>query len=70
MKIPTPWRNALIVLVLLNVLLWAWTQGYLRLIGLGPETLQEPQRLQEQVNPDGLTLRQGQPQPQKPTTQD
>ena len=66
MKIPTPWRNTLIVLVLLNLLLWAWTQGHLRLIGLGPDPLQEPQRLQEQVNPDGLTLRQGQPQTATP----
>ena len=57
MKIPTVWRNALIVLVLINVLLWAWSQGHLRLIGLGPVPLEEPHRLQQQVNPEALTIR-------------
>jgi hypothetical protein len=53
------WRNTAIVLVLANLLFWAWTQGHLRLLGLGPTPVEEPQRLQQQVNPDGLTLRPG-----------
>ena len=55
---PTPfWRNLAFVLVLANLLLWAWTQGHLRLMGLGPVPVEEPQRVQQQINPEGLTLR-------------
>lgn len=59
---PTPfWRNVAIVLVLANLLLWAWTQGHLRLLGLGPVPVEEPQRLQQQIHPEGLTLRPAEP---------
>jgi hypothetical protein len=49
------WRNSLIVLVLANLALWAWTQGHLRVLGLGPAPVEEPHRLQQQVNPEALT---------------
>lgn len=57
---PTPfWRNLALALVLVNLLLWAWTQGHLRLLGLGPKPVEEPQRMQQQIQPQGLTLRSG-----------
>ena len=57
MKISVTWRNAALILVLLNLLFWAWTQGYLRLLGLGPKAIEEPQRLQQQVQPDALRIK-------------
>ncbi len=57
---PTPfWRNLALALVLVNLLLWAWTQGHLRLLGLGPKPVEEPQRMQQQIQPQGLTVRSG-----------
>ena len=55
------WRNAAIVLVLANLLLWAWTQGHLRMLGLGPKPVEEPQRMQQQIQPEGLTVRPAEP---------
>ena len=57
MKISPFWRNTLIVLVLANVLWWAWAHDHLRLLGMGPTPVAEPQRLGQQVNPEALTLR-------------
>ena len=36
MQTSNAWRIWLVVLVLANVLLWAWTQGYLMWLGTGP----------------------------------
>ena len=62
MKISPFWRNTLIVLVLANALWWAWAQGHLRLLGLGPTPVEEPHRLGQQVNPEALTLKPAEPQ--------
>jgi hypothetical protein len=35
-----------------------WSHGYLAGMGLAPELQSEPQRLQEQIRPDGLVLQQ------------
>lgn len=63
---PTPfWRHVAFVLVLANLLMWAWTQGHLHWVGLGPVPVEEPQRMQQQINPEGLTVRSGEaPKPQ------
>lgn len=57
MQNPNPWRNWLLALIVANVLFWAWAQGALRWLGVGPTPVQEPQRLQQQVQPQGLQLR-------------
>jgi len=57
MKPSVFWRNAFLILVLINLLFWAWTQGYLRLLGLGPRIVEEPQRLQQQVQPEALQIK-------------
>ena len=51
------WRNALITLAVINLLFWLWTQGYLRWLGVGPTPVREPQRLENQVDPELLTLK-------------
>jgi hypothetical protein len=56
MKHPSFWRHAALVLVVINLLFWAWTQGYLRLLGVGPQPVQEPQRLDAQLQPQAITL--------------
>ena len=58
MQTSNAWRIWLVVLVLANMLLWAWTQGYLMWLGTGPTPVQEPHRLEQQLKPDGLTVRQ------------
>ena len=57
MKHPSFWRQAALALLLLNLLLWAWTQGYLRLLGLGPQRVQEPERLSAQLQAEAMTLK-------------
>ena len=41
-----------------NALLWAWTQGWLGTLAPAPPALQgrEPERLQQQVRPEALTV--------------
>jgi anti-sigma-K factor RskA len=51
------WRNALIALAVVNVLFWAWTQGYLRWLGVGPTPVREPHRVENQVDPELLTIK-------------
>ena len=57
MKHPFFWRNTAMVLVVINLLFWAWTQGYLRLLGLGPQRVQEPERMSAQLQPEVMTLK-------------
>lgn len=57
MKHPSFWRHAAVALLVINVLFWAWTQGYLRLLGLGPQRVQEPERLGAQLRPEAMTLK-------------
>lgn len=50
------WRNLAVLLVLANVVFWLWSQGFLRQVGIGPASVQEPQRLKEQIEPQALTI--------------
>ena len=47
-------RIAVLSLLLLNVLCFAWSEG--KLPGLGPEQQTEPQRLRQQLNPSAIRL--------------
>lgn len=49
-------RLGLLLLVLLNGLYLAWSQGWLQAYGLGPQDDREPQRLARQVRPEALRL--------------
>jgi len=44
------------LLVLANALFWAWSQGHLQAFGWAPERLREPERLEQQVNPEALRV--------------
>jgi len=56
MSSKTVWRNVAFLLVLANLMFWLWSQGYLRMVGMGPKSVQEPLRLKEQVEPQALTI--------------
>lgn len=47
-------RLVVLVLVLLNGIYFAWSQGYLRTYGFAPVEQSEPQRLAQQIRPDAL----------------
>jgi hypothetical protein len=51
------WRNAVYALAVINLLFWLWNDGRLRFLGLGPKPVQEPQRLENQVDPELLTIK-------------
>ncbi len=57
MKNRSFWRNLVLALIVVNLLFLAWTQGYLRAVGLGPKVVNEPERLQEQVQPEALQIK-------------
>jgi hypothetical protein len=46
-----------LVLLLLNLWFWAWSNGHLRWLGYGPVDPREPQRLEEQIRPEALQLK-------------
>jgi hypothetical protein len=50
-------RNVVYVLAVVNLLFWLWTDGGLRFLGLGPKPVQEPQRIENQVDPALLTIK-------------
>jgi hypothetical protein len=50
-------RNVVYVLAVANLLFWLWSDGSLRFLGLGPKLVQEPQRLENQVDPELLTVK-------------
>ncbi len=50
------WRNVVLVLAAINLVFWLWNDGDLRFLGLGPKPVQEPQRLDNQVDPELLTI--------------
>ena len=56
MSSKTVWRNVAFLLVLVNLMFWLWGQGYLRVVGMGPKSVQEPLRLKDQVEPQALTI--------------
>jgi hypothetical protein len=49
-------RTLALTLLLANGLFYAWDQGLLRGLGLGPAQQSEPQRLAQQIKPDALKL--------------
>lgn len=57
-------RHWVILLLLANLAFWAWSAGVLRDLGLGPVVQSEPERLQQQKNPDSVQL--GPPLPRTP----
>lgn len=52
-----------VVLVMANLLFWAWSHGGLRVFGWGPSDPREPQRVEEQLRPEVLRLLSVNPRP-------
>ena len=50
-------RNVVYVLAVVNLLFWLWNDGGLRFLGLGPKLVQEPHRVENQVDPELLTIK-------------
>lgn len=46
-----------VVLLIANAAWFAWSQGWLRVLGLAPTAQTEPERLQHQLHPEAITLR-------------
>ncbi len=46
-----------VALLAANLVWFAWSQGWLRPLGLAPQAQSEPERLQRQLRPEALTLR-------------
>lgn len=51
------WRQVVYVLAAANLLFWVWKDGGLQFLGLVPRTVQEPHRVENQVDPELLTIR-------------
>ncbi len=49
-------RFFVLLLLLANGLYFAWTQGWLRELGVGPAVQTEPLRLGQQINPEALRI--------------
>lgn len=49
-------RLAVLALILANAGYYAWYEGWLRGVGLAPTEQSEPQRLQQQINPEQLRV--------------
>jgi len=45
-----------LLLVLANLLFWAWSSGGLKIIGWAPNDPREPQRVEEQLRPEVIQL--------------
>lgn len=54
-------RNVAAVLAGFNLLFWLWSEGGLRLLGLGPNSVQEPSRLENQISPELLVVKPTKP---------
>lgn len=54
------WILALVVLA--NLLFFAWSQHWLAPLGLAPMSEGEPYRLQEQLHPEAIVLRPARPE--------
>jgi hypothetical protein len=54
-------RAAVLILLLANAGYFAWSQGMLRTWGLAPVRQAEPERVAQQLHPEGLRLQGGQP---------
>jgi hypothetical protein len=51
------WRNVVYALAIINLLFWLWSDGRLSFLGLGPKPVQEPHRVENQVDPELLTIK-------------
>ena len=51
------WRNVVFGLAAINLLFWLWNDGRLSFLGLGPKSVQEPHRVENQVDPELLTIK-------------
>jgi hypothetical protein len=51
------WRNVVFALAVINLLFWARNSGSLNFLGLGPKPVQESHRIENQVDPELLTLK-------------
>ena len=49
-------RLIVLMLVLLNAVYFAWGQGWLQTLGVGPTVTSEPQRLKQQIRPQALVV--------------
>ena len=45
-----------LLLVLANLLFWAWSSGSLKIFGWAPNDPREPQRVEEQLRPEVIQL--------------
>ena len=45
-----------LLLVLANLLFWAWSSGSLKIFGWAPTDPREPQRVEEQLRPEVIQL--------------
>jgi hypothetical protein len=45
-----------LLLVLANLLFWAWSSGGLKIVGWAPIDPREPQRVEEQLRPEVIQL--------------
>lgn len=45
-----------LLLVLANLLFWAWSSGGLKIVGWSPIDPREPQRVEEQLRPEVIQL--------------
>jgi hypothetical protein len=50
-------RNVVYVLAVANLLFWLYNDGSLRFMGLGPKPVQEPHRLNNQIDPELLQVK-------------
>jgi hypothetical protein len=65
MSSKSAWRNLALLLLLANLVFWLWSQGFLREVGMGPKLVQEPHRLNAQIQPQALTIQDGASQESK-----
>jgi hypothetical protein len=50
------WRWITLALVAANLLFWLWGHEGLRSLGMGPDIVQEPARLKDQIQPDSMRV--------------
>ena len=50
-------RNVVYSLAVINLLFWLWNDGGLRFLGLGPKPVQEPHRMNNQIDPELLQVK-------------
>lgn len=50
------WRWISLALVVANVVFWLWGHEGLRALDMGPDIVQEPERLKNQIQPDSMRV--------------